>query len=141
MKRHASAHWQGGLKEGKGTVSTESKVLSEQLYSFGDRFEDGEGTNPEELVGAAHAACFSMFLSLVLGEAGLTADSIDTKAEVTLDQTDNGFEVTAVHLKLTAKVPKALQAEFEKAANTAKENCPISKLLKANITLDAKLEA
>ena len=141
MKRHASAHWQGGLKEGKGTVSTESKVLSEQLYSFGDRFEDGEGTNPEELVGAAHAACFSMFLSLVLGEAGLTADSIDTKAEVTLDQTDNGFEVTAVHLKLTAKVPKAEQAEFEKAANTAKENCPISKLLKANITLDAKLEA
>ena len=141
MKRHASAHWQGGLKDGKGTVSTQSGVLEKQQYSFGTRFENGKGTNPEELIGAAHAGCFSMALSMVLGESDMTADSIDTKATVSLDETDSGFEISAIHLDLVAKIPGADKAEFEKAANAAKENCPVSQVLNAKVTLDAKLES
>jgi osmotically inducible protein OsmC len=141
MKRHANAHWQGGLKDGKGTVSTESGVLEKQQYSFGTRFENGKGTNPEELIGAAHAGCFSMALSMVLGESDMTADSIDTKATVSLDETDSGFEISAIHLDLVAKIPGADKAEFEKAANAAKENCPVSQVLNAKVTLDAKLES
>lgn len=141
MKRNASAHWQGGLKDGKGTVSTESGVLTEQQYSFQTRFEEGKGTNPEELIGAAHAGCFSMALSMILGDAGMTADSIKTNAAVSLEEAGGGFEISAIHLDLVAKIPGADQAEFEKAANAAKENCPVSKLMNAKITLDAKLES
>ncbi|MDN7124895.1 OsmC family protein [Pseudidiomarina terrestris] len=141
MKRTASAHWQGGLKDGQGTVSTQSGVLDKQQYSFGTRFEDGKGTNPEELIGAAHAGCFSMALSMVLGEHDLVADSIDTKATVQLEEKDGGFAVTKVHLELKAKIPGADKDKFMEAANTAKDNCPISKLLTAEITLDAELES
>jgi osmotically inducible protein OsmC len=141
MKRHANAVWTGDLKSGKGTISTESGVLSETPYSFKTRFEGEKGTNPEELIGAAHAGCFSMALSLELQKAGLTADSIATNAEVVLEQKDGGFAITAVHLTLRAKIPGANQAAFESAANSAKANCPVSKLLKADITLDAALEA
>lgn len=141
MKRTASAHWQGGLKDGQGTVSTQSGVLDKQQYSFGTRFEDGKGTNPEELIGAAHAGCFSMALSMVLGEHDLVADSIDTKAKVELEEKDGGFAVTKVHLELKAKIPGADKDTFMEAANTAKDNCPISKLLTAEITLDAELES
>lgn len=141
MKRTATAHWQGGLKDGKGTVSTQSGVLNEQQYSFGTRFEDGKGTNPEELIGAAHAGCYSMALSMVLGEHDLKADSIDTKATVSLEEKDGGFAVTKVHLELKAKIPGADKDTFMEAANAAKDNCPISKLLTAEITLDAELES
>ncbi|KFZ29474.1 peroxiredoxin OsmC [Pseudidiomarina atlantica] len=141
MKRTASAHWQGGLKDGKGTVSTQSGVLDEQQYSFGTRFEDGKGTNPEELIGAAHAGCFSMALSMVLGEHDMVADSIDTKATVHLEEQDGGFAVPKIHLELRAKIPGADVDKFLEAAEAAKENCPISKLFKAEITLDAKLES
>lgn len=141
MKRHASAHWEGGLKDGKGTVSTQSGVLDKQQYSFGTRFENGKGTNPEELIGAAHAGCYSMALSMILGEKDLTADSIDTKADVTLDEVDGGFAVTAVHLTLTASIPGADEKTFKEAAEAAKEGCPISKLLNAKITLDATLKS
>ncbi len=141
MKRTASAHWQGGLKDGKGTVSTESGVLDQQQYSFGTRFEDGKGTNPEELIGAAHAGCFSMALSMVLGEHDMVADSIDTKATVHLEEKDGGFAVPKVHLELRASIPGADVDKFLEAAETAKENCPISKLFNAEITLDAKLES
>lgn len=141
MKKTASAHWQGGIKDGKGTISTQSGVLSEQPYGFNTRFEDKPGTNPEELIGAAHAGCFSMALSKELGEAGMTADSIDTKAEVTLDKQDGGFAITAVHLSLKAKVPGADRAAFEKAVETAKTGCPVSKVLNAEITLEVVLEA
>lgn len=140
MKRKASAQWQGGLKDGKGTISTESGVLKNSQYSFSTRFENGIGTNPEELIAAAHAGCFSMALSVQLGEAGMTAKSIDTIATVTMEKTDAGFTVTQVHLDLTAKIPGANKAAFEKAAADAKAGCPISRLLKAEITLDAKLE-
>ncbi|RUO48250.1 OsmC family protein [Pseudidiomarina aquimaris] len=141
MKRTASAHWQGGLKDGKGTVSTESGVLDQQQYSFGTRFEDGKGTNPEELIGAAHAGCFSMALSMVLGEHDMVADSIDTKATVHLEEKDGGFAVPKVHLELRASIPGADVDKFLEAAEAAKENCPISKLFNAEITLDAKLES
>src|SRR6266446_10366491 len=141
MKRKASAVWQGGLKDGKGAISTDSGVLSSTQYSFSTRFEDGLGTNPEELIAAAHAACFSMALSGQLGQASLTADSIRTTAAVSLEKTDNGFAITKVHLDVTAKVPGADQQAFETAANNAKAGCPVSKLLKAEITMDAKLEA
>ena len=124
MKKTASAHWQGGIKDGKGTISTQSGVLAEQPYGFNTRFEDKPGTNPEELIGAAHAGCFSMALSKELGEAGMTAESIDTKAEVTLDKQDGGFAITAVHLSLKAKIPGADRAAFEKAVETAKTGCP-----------------
>ncbi|UCJ17889.1 OsmC family protein [Pseudomonas sp. MM211] len=141
MKKTASAHWQGGIKDGKGTISTQSGVLSEQPYGFNTRFEDKPGTNPEELIGAAHAGCFSMALSKELGEAGMTAESIDTKAEVTLDKQDGGFAITAVHLSLKAKVPGADRAAFEKAVEAAKTGCPVSKVLNAEITLEVVLEA
>ncbi|TVP53788.1 MAG: OsmC family peroxiredoxin [Halomonadaceae bacterium] len=139
MKRNASAHWAGDLKSGKGTVSTESGVLEMQQYSFGTRFESGKGTNPEELIGAAHAGCYSMALSMILGESGLTPESIDTRASVSLEQVEGGFAITAIHLTVQAKIPGASEEGFVEAANAAKEGCPVSKLLNANITLDAKL--
>lgn len=140
-RRKASAEWQGGLKDGKGTISTDSGVLAATQYSFGTRFEDGKGTNPEELVAAAHAGCFAMALSAQLGEAGLKAESIKANAAVTLEKVGDGFAVTASHLEVHAKIPGADAAAFDKAAQAAKAGCPISKLLKAEITMDAKLEA
>ena len=139
IHKHGSAHWSGDIKRGKGTVSTESGVLNQQPYGFNTRFEGEKGTNPEELIGAAHAGCFSMALSMILGDAGLKADSIDTTAEVTLDQVDGGFAITAVHLILKAKVPGATQAQFDELTTKAKEGCPVSKVLNAKITLDATL--
>jgi osmotically inducible protein OsmC len=139
MKRSASAVWKGGLKDGRGTVSTESGVLGGVPYNFSMRFENEKGTNPEELIAAAHAACFSMALSLFLGEAGMKADSIDTKATVTLEQVGGGFSVTSSHLDTKVKIPNADQAAFQKAVETAKSGCPISKLLNATITMDAAL--
>jgi osmotically inducible protein OsmC len=141
MKRKASAVWKGNLKEGRGTISTDSGVLSDTQYSFSTRFEDGIGTNPEELIAAAHAGCFSMALSGQLGNAGLTAESISTTATVTMEKTDAGFTITNVHLDLTAKIPDATQEAFETAANNAKAGCPISRLLNAEIVMDAKLES
>ncbi|MGO9986397.1 MAG: OsmC family protein [Rhodomicrobium sp.] len=140
MKRSANAVWQGNLKSGKGTISTESGVLSASPYSFRTRFEGEKGTNPEELIAAAHAGCFSMALSVELEKAGLTAGRIETKADVTLEQKDGGFAITKVLLTLRAKIPGADRAAFDKAANNAKAGCPVSKLLKAEITLDAALE-
>ncbi len=141
MKRKAAAVWRGVLKDGKGTISTDSGVLSDTQYSFSTRFEEGKGTNPEELIAAAHAGCFSMALSGQLGNAGLTAESINTSATVTLEKTDAGFTITSVHLDVTAKIPGADQQAFETAANNAKAGCPISRLLKAEITMQARLEA
>jgi osmotically inducible protein OsmC len=141
MKRSASAVWTGDLRNGKGTISTESGVLSQAPYSFKTRFEGEKGTNPEELIGAAHAGCFSMALSFELQKAGMTAERIETKTDVTIEQKDGGFAITAVHLTLRAKIPGASQTGFENAANNAKAGCPVSKLLKADITLDAQLEA
>ncbi len=141
MKRNASAVWNGGIKDGKGTISTDSGVLANAQYSFSTRFEDGIGTNPEELIAAAHAGCFSMALSGQLGQAGLTAESIRTTAAVSLEKTDNGFEITKVHLDVTAKVPGADSQAFETAANNAKAGCPVSNLLKAEITMEARLES
>jgi osmotically inducible protein OsmC len=141
MKRKASAVWKGDLKGGRGTISTGSGVLSDTQYSFATRFEEGIGTNPEELIGAAHAGCFSMALSGQLSNAGLTAESINTTATVTLDKTDAGFTITAVHLDVKAKVPGADPQAFETAANSAKAGCPVSRLLNAKITMDAKLES
>ncbi|MFZ0827946.1 MAG: OsmC family protein [Verrucomicrobiia bacterium] len=141
MKRKASAIWQGGLKDGKGSLSTESGVLKETPYSFSTRFENGIGTNPEELIAAAHAGCFSMAFSAELGKAGITPHSIHTTATVTLEKTDAGFTVPESHLDLTAKIPGIDQAKFMAIASGAKAGCPISRLLQANITLDAKLEA
>jgi osmotically inducible protein OsmC len=141
MKRKGSAVWQGGLKDGKGTVSTDSGVLSNTQYSFSTRFEDGKGTNPEELIAAAHAGCFSMALSGQLGNAGMTAERIQTTATVSLDKTDGGFAITAVHLDVRAKIPGADKQAFETAANNAKSGCPVSKVLNATITMDAQLEA
>jgi osmotically inducible protein OsmC len=140
MKRNASAEWKGGLKDGKGTISTESGVLANTQYSFGTRFENGKGTNPEELIGAAHAGCFSMALSAQLGEAGMTAERIATTATVTLEKGEGGFAITAVHLVVKAKIPGADQAKFMTAANNAKAGCPVSKVLNATITMDASLE-
>jgi osmotically inducible protein OsmC len=139
MKRRGSAVWQGGLKDGRGTVSTESGVLKETQYSFGTRFEDGPGTNPEELLAAAHAGCFSMALSKQLEDAGMRAASINTTATVTLEKTDAGFTITKVHLDLTADIPEADRAAFEQAAANAKAGCPVSRLFNAEITLDARL--
>ena len=141
MIRKASAEWRGSLKEGAGTVSTESGVLSGTAYSFATRFENAKGTNPEELFGAAHAGCFSMALSAILGEAGFTPDRVRTSAAVTLEKVESGFAVTAIHLTVAARVPKADAAAFEKAANAAKAGCPISKLSNTRITMDAKLES
>jgi osmotically inducible protein OsmC len=140
MKKTASAIWEGGLKEGKGQISTQSGALSNAPYGFNTRFEGVPGTNPEELIGAAHAGCFSMALSMILGEAGLTAERIDTTAEVTLDKQSDGFAITAVHLILKAKVPDASAEQFSELANKAKAGCPVSKVLTgAKITLDATL--
>jgi len=141
MKRKASAHWEGGLKDGKGTVSTQSGVLSKTQYSFSTRFEDGIGTNPEELIAAAHAGCFSMALSGQLGEAGLTAKSIETEATLTMEKTDAGFTVTEIVLDVNVNIPGADQAKFEAAAEKAKAGCPISRLLNTKITMNAKLVA
>ena len=139
MKKTASAIWQGGLKDGKGRLSTESGALKDNPYGFNTRFEGQPGTNPEELIGAAHAGCFSMALSMLLGEAGFTAERIDTTAEVTLDKQADGFAITAVHLILKAKVPGASEAQFLEVANKAKAGCPVSKVLNATISLDATL--
>ncbi|HZJ44174.1 MAG TPA: OsmC family protein [Pyrinomonadaceae bacterium] len=141
MKRKASAAWQGGLKDGKGTISTDSGVLDNSQYSFSTRFEDGKGTNPEELIAAAHAGCFAMALSGQLGNAGLTADRINTTAAVTLEKTDAGFTITKIHLDVSAKVPSATEEQFQTAAGNAKAGCPVSRLLKADITMTATLEA
>jgi osmotically inducible protein OsmC len=141
MVRKASAVWNGSLKEGKGTISTESGVLSNSQYSFSTRFENGKGTNPEELIAAAHAGCYSMALSAQLGNAGITPQSLETTASVTLEKLDSGFTVTKVHLDLTARIPGVDRAAFDKAAADAKVGCPISKLLKAEITLTTTLLA
>ena len=141
MKRKASAIWNGGLKDGNGTISTESGALAQKQYSFSTRFENGAGTNPEELIAAAHAGCFSMAFSAELEKAGMKATSVATTANLNFEKTDAGFTVTAIHLETVAKVPGAAQAAFDAAANAAKVGCPISRLLKAEITLDAKLEA
>jgi osmotically inducible protein OsmC len=139
IKRRASAAWKGGLKDGKGSISTESGALQAYPYAFASRFEGQRGTNPEELIAAAHAGCFTMALSLILGEAKLVADQMDTSAEVTLEQVEGGFAITAVHLTLKAKIPGTDQATFQDLAAKAKAGCPVSKLLKADITLDAQL--
>jgi lipoyl-dependent peroxiredoxin len=140
MNRKASAQWQGDLKTGKGTISTESGVLQETAYSFSTRFESGKGTNPEELVAAAHAGCFTMALSAELGKANLVPASLRTTCTVTLDKGEGGFAVTESHLQVVAKVPGASQEAFRKAAATAETGCPISKLFKTKITMDATLE-
>ena len=139
MQRKGSAVWKGGLKDGKGTVSTASGVLSNTPYSFAQRFEGTPGTNPEELIGAAHASCFSMALSGQLGAAQLTADLIETTSTITLEKLDSGFAITSAHLDVTARVPKADQAAFMKAAEAAEKGCPISKVLNAKITMTATL--
>ena len=141
MKKKASAVWSGDLKTGKGSISTESGALSNAQYGFNTRFEDGPGTNPEELIGAAHAGCFSMALSVQLGNAGLTAKKIETSATVTMDKLEQGWTVTEVFLQVKAQIPGADKAAFEKAANAAKAGCPISRLLNAKITMDAQLES
>jgi lipoyl-dependent peroxiredoxin len=137
--KKAWAVWKGGFKDGGGTISTETGVLREAPYGFKARFENGKGTNPEELIGAAHAGCFSMALSAMLGEAGLTPDSIETHAAVTLEKVGGGFEITASHLDVVAKIPGADAAKFAELANKAKAGCPVSKVLKAGITMNARL--
>ena len=139
IHKHGSAHWSGDIKRGKGTVSTESGVLNQQPYGFNTRFEGEKGTTPEELIGAAHAACFSMALSLMLGEAGYTADAIDTTADVSLDKTDGGFAITKVALKSKVTVPGIAPQQFDGIIQKAKAGCPVSQLLKAEITLDYTL--
>ncbi len=139
MKRKGSAVWKGGLKDGTGSVSTESGVLSSIPYSFAKRFGDEPGTNPEELIGAAHAGCFSMAFSGQLGEAGVKAESIETTATVTLENVTGGFAITAIHLDVQATVPNLENSKFQELAKKAKEGCPVSKLLKADISMDAKL--
>jgi osmotically inducible protein OsmC len=141
MERKGSAVWKGGLKDGKGTVSSASGVLSNTPYSFAQRFEGVPGTNPEELIAAAHAACFSMALSGQLGAAELTADSIQTTSTIKLEKLDSGFTITSAHLDVTAKVPKADQAAFMKAAEAAEKGCPVSKVLNAKITMTATLQS
>ncbi|MBZ5488121.1 OsmC family protein [Halomonas aquamarina] len=139
MDRKASARWEGGLKDGQGTVKTESGVLDAN-YSFKKRFEDEKGTNPEELIGAAHASCFSMALSMILGDKGYTANSIDTNASVTLKQNSQGFSISKIHLEVVADIDGADEASFQEAAETAKANCPVSKVLNADISMTAKLK-
>ncbi len=141
MKRKASAEWNGDLKTGKGTVSTESGMLSATPYSFTTRFENGKGTNPEELIAAAHAGCFTMALSGELGKAALVAESLRTSATVTLDKLEGGWSVTESHLEVVAKIPGASEEAFQTAAHAAETGCPISRLLKTQITLDARLES
>jgi len=139
MITHGSAAWKGGLKDGKGLLSTKSGALSDYPYGFAARFEGKAGSNPEELIGAAHAGCFTMAFSLILGEEKLTAEHMETKAEVTLDKVEGGFAITKSHLTLTAKIPGIDQAKFEELSAKAKAGCPVSKLLNAEITLDATL--
>jgi osmotically inducible protein OsmC len=141
MKKKAWAVWRGGIKDGGGTISTETGVLNEAPYGFKSRFENGPGTNPEELIGAAHAGCFSMALSLMLGEAGMTPEKIETHAEVVIEKIGDAFEITSSHLSVVAKIPGADQAKFNEIANKAKAGCPVSKVLKAEISMDARLEA
>ena len=141
MKRNASAIWQGGIKDGKGTISTASGILSNTQYSYSARFENGAGTNPEELLAAAHAGCFAMALSAQLGQAGMTAERIDVTATITLDKVEGGFSITESHLALKAKIPGADKAAFDTAVNNAKTGCPVSKLFNTKITLDAELES
>jgi osmotically inducible protein OsmC len=141
MTRKATAQWQGGLKDGKGAISTASGVLSSTPYSFHTRFEQGQGTNPEELVAAAHAGCFTMALSVQLGEEGYTAEKIETTAEIVLEKLESGFTITESRLKVTAKIPGAVNEKFQAAAKRAELGCPISKLLKAKISMEAKLES
>ena len=140
MLKKAWAVWKGGIKDGGGTISTETGVLREAPYGFKSRFENGKGTNPEELIGAAHAGCFSMAFSLMLGNEGLTPEKIETHAEVALEKVGEGFEITSSHLTVTARIPGADDAKFQEIANKAKAGCPVSKLLKAKITMDARLE-
>lgn len=139
IKKLGSAVWSGGLKDGKGAISTESGALNAHPYGFAARFEGVKGTNPEELLGAAHAGCFTMALSKILGEANMAAEKMETKALVTLEQVDGGFAITSVHLSLEARIPGADAAKFQECANKAKAGCPVSKLFKTEITLDAKL--
>jgi len=141
LKRNASAEWKGDLKSGKGTISSASGVLDNTQYSFSTRFEEGKGTNPEELIAASHAGCFSMALSAQLGERGITPESIRTTATVTLEKKDGGFAVTSSHLDVKARIPGVDQAKFDEAARAAKDGCPISKLLNAEITMNAVLES
>jgi lipoyl-dependent peroxiredoxin len=140
MQRKASAIWKGNLKEGKGSISSASGVLENTPYSFSTRFENTPGTNPEELIAAAHAGCFSMALSAQLAGANLTPSSIETTATLSLEKLDSGWTITAVHLDVVGRVPNADQATFQKAAENAKTGCPVSKVLKANITMNAKLQ-
>ncbi len=139
MTTFGTAVWHGGLKDGKGAISTKSGALKEYPYGFASRFEGKPGTNPEELIGAAHAGCFTMALSLILGEAGFTAEEMNTRADVTLEKLADGFAITKVHLTLKAKIPGCDKAKFDELAGKAKAGCPVSKLLKAEITLDAVL--
>ena len=141
MKRKGSAVWKGNLKEGKGSVSTGSGLLDNAQYSFGTRFEEGKGTNPEELIAAAHAGCFSMALSAQLGNAGITPESIVTTATLTMEKLEAGFTITTIHLDVVAKIPGGDRNAFETAANNAKAGCPVSRVLNATITMDAKLES
>src|SRR5438034_7704229 len=141
MQRKGSAVWQGGLKDGKGTVSTESGVLRQTTYSFSSRFENGSGTNPEELLAAAHAGCFTMAVSGQLASAGLTAETLETTCSIKLEKQADGFAITESHLDLKAKIPGASQEAFDKAVQAAKTGCPVSKLYKTNITLDSKLNS
>jgi len=139
IHRKGSAQWSGGIKDGKGAITTESGALKAHPYGFASRFEGKPGTNPEELIGAAHAGCFTMALSLILGQAQLTAESMETQTTVTLEQVEGGYAINAVHLSLTAKIPGATKAQFEELAAKAKAGCPVSKLMKAEITLETKL--
>jgi len=139
MTTYGTAKWQGGLKDGKGAISTKSGALSDYPYGFASRFEGKPGTNPEELIGAAHAGCFTMALSLILGDAGITAEEMNTKAEITLEKQGDGFAITKSHLTLRAKIPGMDAAKFQELAGMAEKNCPVSKLLKAEISLDAAL--
>lgn len=141
MNSFGSAVWSGGIKDGKGAISTQSGALNEYPYGFSSRFEGKPGTNPEELIGAAHAGCFTMALSLILGEAKLTATRMETRADVTLEKEGEGFAITAIHLTLRASVPGASAEQFQKLAETAKASCPVSKLLDTKISLDATLES
>jgi osmotically inducible protein OsmC len=140
MERTASAVWNGSLKEGKGTITTQSGVLSDALYSFVTRFENGKGTNPEELIAAAHAGCFTMALSAQLGTMNFTPQSLRTSAKLTLEKLDAGWTISKIHLDVSARVPGISASAFESAAASAKANCPVSRLLKAEITMDAHLE-
>lgn len=137
--RHGSASWQGGVKDGRGAISTESGALNTYPYGFGSRFEGKWGTNPEELIGAAHAGCFTMALALILGEAGFTAEHLEARADVTLTDVEGGYAISASHLILTARIPGADPERFQELANMAKAGCPVSKLLRAEVTLDATL--